>query len=288
MIDDAGHDLAIEYLLGGLESEALREFEAWMQSDAELRRLVDDLRESLAAVAHTAPPIAPPPGLRARVLAIAGSEEVPLLQALAPAPRPRPVWLPWALAAGFAVTTGFIYADRNRWLAEAGRAKNEITRAQTAAQKAEDNATSFAERLLVYETQARSQGELVAELRDEITQLRGRDALAQVKIASLGSQVAEFAKAGVIVVWDPQDQRGVIKLANLQQAGAGKDYQLWVIDPKYPAPVNGGVLPVEPNGTAKLIFRPDQPITSVDKFAISVEQAGGVPLAKGPIVFVGD
>jgi anti-sigma-K factor RskA len=289
MIDDAGQDLAIEYLLGGLESEALREFEGWMQSDAELRKLVDELRESLAAVANLAPPVAPPPGLRTRILAVAGGEALPVVAA-SEAPR-SPVlgnWLPWSIAAGLAVTSGFLYADRSRWRAAADRTTAEVARATAAAQQAQDNATSYAERLLVYETQAKSQGELVAELREEIANLRGRDALAQVKIASLSSQVAEFGRAGVVVVWDPEDQRGVIKLANLPQAGEGKDYQLWIIDPKYPSPVNGGILPVAADGTAKLAFRPDQPIASADKFAISVEQAGGVPKAEGPIVFIGD
>jgi anti-sigma-K factor RskA len=288
MIDETRQDLAIEYLLGGLEGEALREFESWMHGEPQLRALVDDLRESLASLAHTVPPVAPPPQLRSRVLAIASAQAEAPTAARDLAAPPRRAWLPWAIAAALAVTTAFIAADRSRWRTEANRRVAELGRVRTVAQQAQEAATSAAERLLVYETQAKGQGELIAELREEVSHLRGRDALAQVKIATLSAQVAEFGRAGVVVVWDPGEQRGVIKLANLPKAAAGKDYQLWIIDPKYPAPVNGGILPVEANGTAKLVFHPDQPIASADKFAISVEQAGGVPKAKGPIVFLGD
>jgi len=80
---------------------------------------------------------------------------------------------------------------------------------------------------------------------------------------------------------------GVLKLTNVPQAGAGKDYQLWVIDPKYPAPVSGGLVPVNAEGIARVSFAPDRPISRADKFAISLEPAGGVPKATGPIVLLG-
>jgi len=292
MIDDAAHDLAIEYLFGSLEGDAQREFEAWIQSDPELRKLVDDLRAALAAVAHAAPPVAPPPALRSRILALPSGDVAPPPVAVtvpsAPAPRAPVPWLPWAIAAGLAVVAGFAFLDRGRWRSTAQRVVADLAAEKATAETARDEVTSSAERQLVAETQIKNQGELVTELREELVRLRGRDALAQMKIATLSTQVAEFARAGVVVVWDPEAQRGVIQLANLQQAGEGKDYQLWVIDPRYPAPVNGGVLPVEASGSARLLFHPDQPVASVNKFAISVERAGGVAKAEGPIVFIGD
>jgi anti-sigma-K factor RskA len=80
----------------------------------------------------------------------------------------------------------------------------------------------------------------------------------------------------------------VIKLANVPRAAAGKDYQLWIIDPKYPNPVSGGVVPVGADGLARVSFAPERSVKSADKFAISIEQEGGVPVGSGPIVLLGN
>jgi anti-sigma-K factor RskA len=124
-------------------------------------------------------------------------------------------------------------------------------------------------------------------LMQEARELRARDSLAKVKIATLSAQVDAYAKASAVIVWDAEKQRGIIKLANVPRPEAGKDYQLWVIDPKYPEPVSGGLVPVNEEGLARVSFEPDKPISKADKFAISVEPAGGVPKATGPIVFLG-
>ncbi len=125
-------------------------------------------------------------------------------------------------------------------------------------------------------------------MQKELREARQRDVLSKVKIATLAAQVDAYAKVGATVVWDPEKQRGVLKLTNVPQPESGKDYQLWVIDPKYPSPVSGGVVPVGADGIARVSFTPEQPIRKAEKFAISVEPAGGVPKATGPIVFLGD
>jgi anti-sigma-K factor RskA len=127
-----------------------------------------------------------------------------------------------------------------------------------------------------------------ASLLAETLDLRNRDALARVRIATLAAQVEAYSKTTAVIIWDPQKQRGIVKLSNLPRPEAGKDYQLWVIDAKYPNPVNGGILPVGEDGIARVAFTPDQPVKKADKFAISVEPAGGVPKATGPIVLVGE
>jgi anti-sigma-K factor RskA len=124
-------------------------------------------------------------------------------------------------------------------------------------------------------------------LRQEIRDLSGRDSLAKMKIATLTAQVDAYSKASAVIIWDAEKQRGVVKFVNVPRPESGKDYQLWVIDPKYPQPVNGGLVPVDAEGFARVSFTPDQPVSKVDKFAISVEPAGGVPKATGPIVLLG-
>lgn len=284
MIDEQRHDLAIEYIFGHLEGDARREFEAWLQSDAELRALVDELTEATGALAHAVPQQEPAAHLRQRVLAIARGEST----APAPPSARKTGWIPGAIAAGLAAACTVLALERGRWRTEAGNAEGEIARAFASTQSARDQAAKLAEQVLFFQSQAATHMDQIAELRDEVVKLRGRHALAQVQIATLSAQVAEFAKAGAIVVWDPQEQRGVIQLANLPKPAPGKDYQLWVIDPKYPAPVSGGILAMADAGPTRVSFKPEQLVEHAEKFAISIEQAGGVPQAAGPIIFLGE
>jgi len=252
MIDEHRQDLAAEYALDALDPESTRAFETILASDPELKALADGMRETAAALAHNAPPQLPPPELREKVLArIRGEaqgnavEATPRVAAPAtPAQSSGFSLLPWALAAGFAITTAAMWMERDQLRKE------------------------------------------TAELRKDLVESRNRDILSKIKIATLTAQVDAYSKASAAIVWDAEKQRGVLKLANIPRPESGKDYQLWVIDPKYPNPVNGGVVPVGEDGVARVAFTPDQPIHKADKFAISVEPTGGVPKATGPIVFL--
>lgn len=255
MIDEHRQDLAAEYALDALDPESARAFEALLATDPELKAFTDSLREAAAALAHEAPLHRPPPELRERILSRIRTEAQAAMSTpttsstpIAPAPAPSSGGsniLPWALAAGFAITTAALWMERSQ-LRE--------------------------ERVV---------------LLNEAHELRERDTLSKVKIATLSAQVDAYARASAVIVWDAEKQRGVLKLANVPRPASGKDYQLWVIDPKYPKPVSGGLVPVNEEGLARVSFEPDKPISKADKFAISVEPAGGVPEATGPIVLLG-
>lgn len=258
MITEEQQDTAVEYVFGMLNAAPAHTFEAEMNTNEELRAFVLELRESTAAMAHDTPACLPPPELRARILAVVHGE-VAVADAVAqgsarmasqPAHSSRDAsrfsFIPWAIAAGLAITSAALWMERDQWKSES------------------------------------------LALRSEALELRQRDAFSRMKIAMLTAQNDAFAKAGAVVVWDESKQRGVVKLINFPAAGAGKDYQLWVVDPKYPQPVSGGVLPVRADGIALVSFAPDQPIRKAEKFAISIEKEGGVPQSEGPKVFLGD
>ena len=249
MIDETQQDLAAEYVLGALDARAAGAFEADMEADAELRALVDELREAAAALAHAAPPVLLPPALRERVLAgVRGEAKAAPVQGSQPVRRAAPVlgFLPWAVAASLTITTGALWYERD-----------ELSKQ-------------------------------VSDLRGEALALRTRDALAKVKIATLAAQNEAYAKGVAVVVWDAERQQGIVKLANIPSIAAGKDYQLWIIDPKYPQPVSAGVVPVGADGIARVAFTPEHLIRSAEKFAISIERAGGAPEPGGPIVLLGN
>ncbi|WJH31539.1 anti-sigma factor [Paenibacillus sp. CC-CFT742] len=61
-------DLAPMYVLGGLEAEEVEAFEAHMATCEACRQEVKELQEVTGFLPHAAEPVAPPPGMRARVL----------------------------------------------------------------------------------------------------------------------------------------------------------------------------------------------------------------------------
>ncbi|MEA3209188.1 MAG: hypothetical protein QOE70_2245 [Chthoniobacter sp.] len=305
MIDEASQDLAIQYVLGTLDTAGERAFEAELRADYDLLAFVNDLRESTALLALAAPAVLPPPHLRAKVLAIVPAAAAPPGPALAR----HLAWLPWAIAASLAVGCVILFSARERSRAETqrGLAQSERWRAEAESgrsevEKSREEATKLREKIVFLESQSaylEKQTNLLkteiaavqaepASLRNEIALLKGRDALAQIRIAALSAQVTRFAKAGAVVLWDSEKQRGIVKLVNLPKPEAGKDYQIWVIDPIYPTPISGGVVPVGADGAARVSFKPDQFIATPDKFAISVEKAGGATTVAGPIVFMGN
>jgi anti-sigma-K factor RskA len=120
-----------------------------------------------------------------------------------------------------------------------------------------------------------------------VAELRQRDLLAHLQIASLQAQVDAYARASAIIVWSPQRQQGLLRLSSVSAPEAGHDYQLWIIDPAQKTPVSAGIVTVGKEGIASLEFRPVQPVTTAAGFAVSIEKAGGSTAPEGQIVLAG-
>lgn len=163
------------------------------------------------------------------------------------ASRPR-AWIGWAAAAVLALTSAGLWLERNG-----------ISSLQ------------------------RENGELTARLEALGDQTR----LSDLRIASLEGQLDEYKGARAVVVWDTARGEGRIDLANLPAAEQGKVLQLWIVDPARPNPVSGGLIHREADGTANVPFHPAQKVGEASAFAISVERAGGVEVAEGPVVLIG-
>jgi anti-sigma-K factor RskA len=276
MIDDRQEELAALHALGLLEGAEREQFVAELARNPELQRRVAELRQAGASLAHAAPAAEPPADLKARILASAAGRRPasPTSRAAAPAPAkvvPFPVWVPWLAAAGLAVAAVWSQA-RYR----AARAENDALRAERhLAQVALDEAR---ERLAGADRQV---AELGAKLKTE-------GDLAHFKIATLASMLGNSPAALAVAVWDPSREEGVLSVSKLPAIAAAQDYQLWVIDTEYPAPVSAGTFAVDPvTGEAHVVFRTDKPVRSIAKFAVSVERKGGAPKPEGPIVLLG-
>lgn len=305
MIDERTEELASLYALDLLDGPDRQAFERRLDSDASLARLVAEMRSAGQLYALTAPSVEPPAGLRDRILASANVRGRPTPAPAAAAPsgnvvpfRP-PLWLGWAAAAAFALIAGWLTQERiagGRALANAtaeadlGRVEVQSLRQQLEAERLLAGRTlGEAQRLQIELAGVR---DALANERSEaarqLAALQGRYDLANFKVARLASLLGNSPEATAIAVWNPSTQEGVLTVEKLPALAANQDYQLWVIDPQYPNPVDGGVFTVDDTtGVGRLQFRPRQPVAQAAKFAISRERKGGVPKAEGPIVLVG-
>jgi anti-sigma-K factor RskA len=254
MIDERQEELACLYVAGALSPQAGREFESALRTDAELQQFVRELRDATSAFALAETAVAPPARLKHKLLAqIERAQARPEnFSVLAFIDGLRSTWLPWAVAAGFALL-----------------AAGELFQAQ--ALRAQTHTLNTA----------------VSELSTQIAALEKKDDFSQMRIAMLGSLLENSPKALAVSLWDNDKQSGVLVVQNLAPAPTDKDYQLWVINDKYPAPVNAGVFSVDEKGNVRFTFKPDMPMKSVDKFAVTVERKGGVPKAEGKVALVG-
>jgi anti-sigma-K factor RskA len=277
MIDERQEELASLHALDLLEGPERDSFVAEMAANPELKKLVADLRHASSGLAHMAPEATPPEALKARVLASAKSD----IGAGAPAAGHNiihfPTWVPWLAAACLSVAT--IWAGRKYSMSRQEFASMQEQQ-QVASQELEQTRSQLAATKQQLASASLNVETLTAKLKDE-------GDLAKYKISTLASMLGNTPAAVAVAVWDPTRERGVLTVSKLPALASEKDYQLWVIDAKYPSPVSAGTFVVDPKtGEAHIVFKADKPVDSIAKFAVSLERKGGSPSPQGPIVLI--
>lgn len=277
MIDERKEEAAALYALNLADPVERAAFEAELSRDPELRQLVDQLTRTAAGIAYTAAVATPSAQLKNRVMAsIDGVTKREFLSDRAPAATagkivrfPVWAWVGWAAAASFALLA--VYANRRFHTAH-----DDATARQREVELARTEVRDLRQQFATTE----------AQLKARIAELQREGDIAELKIARLASLAGNSPEAVAIAVWSPLKQEGVLTVDRLPSIGDDQDYQLWVIDPRYPSPVNSGVFKIDERGTARFSFRPDRPVTAA-KFAISRERKGGAPSPQGAIVAAG-
>jgi hypothetical protein len=191
-----------------------------------------------------------------------------------PAANPLIRLAPWTVAVVMAVAALWVTRQNVSLQQENSKYRTERQLAEVAFHLAQNRLT---ERTLFAEGMINSLGR---ELR------RSKD-LARLKVIALAAPAGKATEAQVIAVWDSEQQAGLLTMERLPAIAAAQDYQIWVFDPAYPNPVNGGVFHGATDGRVVLAFKPDQPATQATAFAISLEKKGGVPKPGGTIFLLG-
>jgi anti-sigma-K factor RskA len=258
MTDSRWADLAGAYALDALDGDEKSAFEARLAVDAELRRLVDEYRETAASIGAAVPDRALPAALRERVLAKAREVRAPAESLTGPGssrstpapgkadPRRRSGVLPWALLA--ASLAGLAYVGlSNRTLRQ-------------------DGASLVAE---------------ITELRDSLATVEGeRERLASLTRALTGTDVRVASLTGNVgprlwLVWNAEQNVLVVAATGLPPAQAQRIYQLWGIR-EGDAPVSLGTFDTAADGTAVVALTPGA-APDFDVSALTDEPTGGSP-----------
>lgn len=262
MIDERMEEQASLYVLGALDTEETRVFEAALRQDPELQRLVNAFRTAADAVAGDAPLVSPPADLKRRIL-----DQVEQRKKIVPLPvaqaQPRTAWFPWALAACLAVFCGFAVLHEHHWIS-------------------------------AYRTRVAQMNQTIAELQAAtndlhavVAELERKNELANLRIAVLDSLVPD-SKAVAVTLWDGKRQSGMLVVQKLGELPPDKDYQLWVIDPNSQSPIDAGVFKVDASGNMRAGFTAKSAVKAAGKFAVTVERKGGSPKPEGKMVLLGD
>ena len=275
MITEQQEELAALHAFGLLDGEQQLAFESALADSRELQALVSRLAASATALAFSAPQLPPPRDLKDRILEACSTPQArePVGVPVIPFRLPRP-FAPWAAAAILAISTA--------WLAQ----QSVVLRQENAALRTEQQLAEVAYTMAQNQLSERSllAEKMIASLGDK---LRRSEDLARLKVTALASLAGNTQEARVIAIWDPEQQNGLLTMEKLPPIADTQDYQIWVVDPAYPNPVDGGVFHVSSDGRVVLPFRPAQPVTHAAAFANSLEKKGGVPKAEGTIVLLG-
>lgn len=237
------------YALGALDGEELRQFEAHLAAGcASCETRLRETREALTLLPRALAPVAPPPGARARLLN----------QIAAEGARPegrRPGWLWWGIGAGAAAAAGLLIALG--WNLSVMRQELQKLEVRVSALRAE-----------------------VAQKEQTLRLLSDP----QVHLVSLAGLPPSPGAAGR-VLWNPVTRTGILLTSGLPAVPRGRAYELWAIAGKEAVPA--GVFTVDEGGRTLLRLPPLPEAKTFDKFAVTLEPAGGVPQPTGPMHLLG-
>lgn len=238
------------YALGALDGEELTRFEAHLAAGCgPCEARLREAREALLLLPRSLQPVTPPAAVKARLLS-RNAPESPRRQ-----PRRRPEWLPWGMgfaafaAAGLVIVLGWSLVTTRQAMR---RLEGEVARLQTEA----------AEREVV-----------LRFLSDPRVRL--------VRLAGLPPSPGASGE----LLWNPTARTGLLLTTGLPEAPVDKSYELWALAGNEPIPA--GVFRVDRLGRAILRLPQLAEARAFDKFAVTLERAGGVPTPSGPMHLVG-
>ena len=261
-------ELCSIYALGALDGEELREFEAHLKTGCPVcGQQIQEYGETVASIPEALSDVKPSDDLKSRLMARLDMEPqrrgVVDFKSEVKFPTGKPSrqrgWLPWAcaVAAGIALTVSLTrVSSLNRGIAEQQQRLNQQL-----------------EQLKVFQRLLSSEKEVtefIARPGARITPLAGTD---------------KSPQAAGKILWNAQEKKGFFYASNLAAPPEGKTYQLWMIAGN--KPIDAGIFTVGSDGSGFLKVPSLSEADKAQKFAVTLEPAGGVPQPTGDMHLLG-
>jgi Anti-sigma-K factor rskA len=290
------------YALGALDGDDLAAFEAHLAAGcSECEDHIRKTREALTLLPRALESIAPPPTVRARVLAQIAAEAA-IEPSVTPLPRRR-WWMGVSalVAAGLLLALSFtLYQTRQ----EVQHLRTQVASLQTSMAEREEalqagrrelqRATEMvatlqaelAKRQETLEAEQRERGRVervVATLQGELDERDAALRLAstpQVRLVRLAG-LSPSPRANAQLLWNPATQAGVLLTSSLPPLPPDRVYELWAFTGNEPVPA--GTFQVDEAGHGFLRLPPLLRAKRYHKFAVTDEPAGGVLKPTGPV-----
>ncbi len=300
-MDEKYEELAALNALGMLESDEKRVLSGACLSDKELRELSAELEAAAAELARLVAPHEPPSDMQRRIRAKIRARGGPGLR-LSPAAMLGT--LGWLLAIGLGIATAWLWQQRGRLANDLAAASKILGPAVAAAENHSGEVHSLESTLQNLQGDFdKKQSALTAALneaqqkeaaaRTETQRLvaaeearKKHEAELKMRVVSLQSDVWEYRRSEMTLIWDGSRNQGVLLLEKMPSAEEGRDYQLWLSDPeKKRKPVSAGIVSVDEKGTAQIQFKTSEPMGEAAKFSLTVEKKGGAESPSNTVVF---
>lgn len=301
-MDERSEELAALNALDMLESDEKRVLHGACVTDKELRAFSAELEATAAELGRLVAPVTPPADMKRRIRAKIRARSGRFASV---SPGVMIGTLGWGLAAALAAAAFWLWNEHGKLERELASASDVIAKVLPAADTNKGQVRTLEETLknmrdeferkkAALNTEIDTLRKRESDAQTRITQLvteaeemKKQDAQSQLQITTLRSEVWEYRRAEMTVVWDARRAQGALLLEKMPKVEDGRDYQLWIVDPKQPEAVGAGVVSVDDKGSARTAFKPATPVAGAAKFMISVEKKGGAEKKEGPVVLTG-
>ncbi len=297
-MDEKYEELAALNALGMLESDEKRVLTGAGLADKDLRDLSVELEAVAAELGHLLTPQEPPPDLKRRIRTKIQSRGGALMSI---SPSTMLCLAGWVIAAGLGVALSFVWKDRARLSQDLAAASKLITPVASVQDHSGEVRNLESSLKKLHDDHEKKQASLKAELetarkseadaRAKADQLiadeaarKKRDAELTMRVVTIQSDVWEYRRSLMTVIWDGSRQQGVLLLDKMPQVEPGKDYQLWLVSTQKPVPISAGIITVDEKGGARANFKPGQDVGGDVKFLLSIEKKGRAEKQESEVV----
>lgn len=261
--------LLFPHSLDALEVSEARELEAHLETCAECRAALMELRDDAARLAYTAEPAEPRPEVRARILESVRAERTvdragPMTEKVVPL-RPPANWNVWTT--GLRIAAGLAFIALLIGLAVFWRREAKL----------QQEVAQLNRQLNTQQRELARDRDVLARQREALALLNSPDAK---RLDLAGSETAQNARGSF--VYDQKTGKAVFIAEGLPATSPDKAYELWFI-PKGHSPMPGRIFTVESSGHALLSEQMPADAMGNAVIAITLEPKRGSAVPTGAI-----